>query len=316
MVILPEGDRLRRLTLGSATETALEVQSDALGKLSIPLDCLVGWIMNEPRLRDDVDAMWDRVRTEPRKDEVVWLSNGDRISGGFLGYDRVLKLLCDGKTREIDPSRIVAVGFDQSQVQYARPKSGFLEFLLHDGTRLGAVDARIDNGNVEATARYGGKVRFPLGELIGVYVRSASYVYLSERKPVRASYFPDVGPTREYRVDRMIDGHLFELAGQTYDRGIGAQSRTLLAYRIEEGDRRFQARVGVDERAGPAGSVVFRVLVDKEQRYQSAALSHRDAPQTVDVDLAGGKFLILDTDFGERGDIRDFANWVEARLVR
>jgi hypothetical protein len=114
----------------------------------------------------------------------------------------------------------------------------------------------------------------------------------------------------------MVEGHLFELAGQTYDRGIGTQSRTLLAYRIEEGDRRFQARVGVDERAGSAGSVVFRVLVDKEQRFQSPPLSHRDAPQTVDVDLAGGKFLILDTDFGERGDIRDFADWAEARMVR
>ena len=94
------------------------------------------------------------------------------------------------------------------------------------------------------------------------------------------------------------------------------QSRTLLAYRIEPGDRRFQALVGVDERAGPSGSVVFRVLVDKEQRYKSQPLSHRDPPQAIDVDLAGGKFLILDTDFGERGNIRDFANWVEARLVR
>ncbi len=316
MVILPEGDRLRRLALGSATETALEVQSDALGKLSIPLEALLGWITVEPRLRDDVDAIWDRVRTEPRKDEVVWLSNGDRLSGGFLGYDRVLKLLCDGKPREIDPARIVAVGFDASLVQYPRPKSGFLEFLLHDGTRFGAIDGRIDQGNVEATARFGGKVRFPLGELIGVYVRSASYEYLSERKPVKASYSAYVGPTREYRLDRMVDGHLIELAGQTYDRGIGTQSRTLLAYRIQEGDRRFQARVGVDERAGPAGSVVFRVLVDKEQRYQSPPLSHRDAPQAIDVDLAGGKFLILDTDFGERGDIRDFADWAEARIVR
>ena len=39
-----------RVTLGSATETALEVQSDTLGKLSVPLDCLLGWIMVVPRL--------------------------------------------------------------------------------------------------------------------------------------------------------------------------------------------------------------------------------------------------------------------------
>jgi hypothetical protein len=316
MVILPEGDRVTRVTLGAATETALEIQSDALGKLAIPLEALLGWIMVEPRVRDDADAMWDRVLFEPRKDEVVWLSNGDRLSGNFLGFDRVLKLLCEGKPREIDPSRIVAVGFDPSLVKYPQPKSGFLEFTLHDGTRFGATDARIDEGSVEATARFGVKVRFPLGELVGVQVRSPSYVYLAERKPIKASYLAYVGPTREHRLDRMVEGHLFELGGQTFDRGIGTQSRTLLAYRIEEGDRRFQARVGVDERAGPTGSVVFRVLVDKEQRYQSEPLSYRDAPQAIDVDLAGGKFLILDTDFGERGNIRDFADWVEARLVR
>ena len=42
-------------------------------------------------------------------------------------------------------------------------------------------------------------------------------------------------------------------AGQTYDRGLGTQSTTFLAYRVEPGDRRFQALVGVDERAGPLG---------------------------------------------------------------
>ena len=75
--------------------------------------------------------------------------------------------------------------------------------------------------------------------------------------------------------------------------------------------------MGVDERAGPAGSVVFRVLVDNEERLQepsrSRIVTHR---RSIDVDLAGGKFLILDTDFGDRGNIRDFADWVEARLVR
>ena len=73
----------------------------------------------------------------------------------------------------------------------------------------------------------------------------------------------------------------------------------------------------MDERAGPSGSVVFRVLVDKEERFKTThPLSHRDLPQAIDVDLTGGKFLILDTDFGERGNIRDLANWVEACLVR
>ncbi len=317
MVVLPDGDRLMRLALGSATETALEVQSDTLGKLSIPLESLLGWVMLVPALPDEVDGVWNRVYLEPRKEEVAWLSNGDRLAGGFLGWDeRVLKMLLNGKPREIDRAGIVAVGFDPALVNYPRPKSAYLEMTLQDGSRIGVSEARIEEGNVSATARFGVKIRFPLNELVGVHVRSGSFVYLSERKPVEQRYFEYLGPTREVRVDRTVEGHLFELAGQTFDRGLGAASRTLLAYRIEPGDRRFQALVGMDERAGPSGSVVFRVMVDKEQRYKSELLSHRDAPQVIDVDLKGGSFLILDTDFGERGNIRDFADWVEARVVR
>jgi hypothetical protein len=125
-----------------------------------------------------------------------------------------------------------------------------------------------------------------------------------------------VGPTREYRIDRSIEGHALELAGQTYDRGIGAQSRTLVAYALEPKDLRFQALVGVDERAGRLGSVVFRVLVDGKERVKTAPMTNRDPPRPIDLDVSGGKFLILDTDFGERGDVRDFGDWVEARFIR
>ena len=116
--------------------------------------------------------------------------------------------------------------------------------------------------------------------------------------------------------DRTVDGHPFQLAGQTYNRGLGAQSRTFLVYALEPGDRRFQALVGVDERAGPMGSVVFRVLVDSQERFKTPPLTDRDPPRSIDLDVSGGKFLILATDFGDRGDVRDLADWVEARLIR
>ena len=103
----------------------------------------------------------------------MWLSNGDRLSGGFLGWDeRKIKMQVSGKPLEIERTGIVAVGFDPALVNYPRPKSGFLELTLKDGTRLGVTSARIDEGNVEATARFGQKVRFLLSELVGVHVRS------------------------------------------------------------------------------------------------------------------------------------------------
>jgi len=316
-VILPEGDCLMRVVVGSSTDTSLEVQSDALGKLGVPLDCLLGLIMSTPGQTDELDLLWDRVRLEPRKTEVVWLMNGDRLSGGFLGLDdRKLKIQVDGKPVEIDRPGILAAGFDPRLVNYPRPKSDFMEVTLTDGTRLGVEGARIDEGSVQATTRFGQSIRFPLSDLVRVHARSGSVVYLSERKPAEVRYVSYVGPTRDYRLDRTVDGHLFQLAGQTYDRGIGTESRTLMAYGIEPGDRRFQALVGVDERAGPLGSVVFRVLLDGVERFKTPPLTDRDAPRSIDVDLSGGKFLFLVTEFGDRGNVRDLADWVEARLIR
>jgi len=316
-VILPDGDCLMRVVVGSSTDTSLEVQSDALGKLGIPFDCLLGLIMSAPGQTDELDAIWDRVRLEPRTSEVVWLTNGDRLSGGFLGLDdRKIKIQVDGKPVDIDRPGILAVGFDPTVVSYPRPRSDFMEVTLSDGTRLGVEGARIEEGSVQATTRFGQSIRFPLAELVRVHARSRSVVYLSERQPAKVVYVSYVGPTREYRVDRTVDGHLLQLAGQTYDRGIGTQSRTLMAYAIEPGDRRFQALVGVDERAGPMGSVVFRVLLDGVEQFNTPPLTDRDAPRSIDVDLSGGKFLILVTEFGDRGNVRDLADWVEARLIR
>jgi NPCBM/NEW2 domain len=316
-VMLPEGDCLMRVVVGSSTETAVEIQSDALGKLEVPLDSLVALILRPPAQSDELDALWDQVRFEPRSSEVVWLGNGDRLTGGFLGLtEKTIKIQVASKSVAVDRTGALAVGFAATTASYPRPKEGFLELTLRDGTRLGVSEAKLAEGNIEAKSRFGQAIRVPLSELVSIRARSASIAYLAERTPYRVRYFSYVGPSREIRPDRTVDGHPFQLAGQTYDRGIGAQSRTFLVYSIEPGDRRFQALVGVDERAGPLGSVVFRVLVDSQERFKTPPLTDRDPPRSIDLDVSGGKFLILATDFGDRGDVRDLADWVEARLIR
>jgi hypothetical protein len=316
-VILPDGDCLMRVVLGPATDTTLEVQSDALGKLVLPLESILGLIFTASGSESEFEELCDRVRALPRSTETVWLVNGDRLSGGFLGLDeQKIKIQIDDKPVEVDRAGVLALGFDPALVNYPRPKTDYLEVALKDGTRLGITGATLDEGSVVGTTRFGLRVRFSLGDVMRVYARSKSVVYLSERKPADVRYVPYFGPSRAYRINRTVDGHLFQLAGQTYDRGIGAESRTLLAYRLEPGDRRFQALVGVDERAGLLGSVVFRVLVDGKERFKTPALTDHDPPRTIDLDLSGAKLLILITEFGDRGNVRDLADWVEARIIR
>ena len=57
------------------------------------------------------------------------------------------------------------------------------------------------------------------------------------------------------------------------------------------------------------------MLVDRQERFKSPPMTDRDPPKALDIDLAGGKILILVADFGERGNVRDLADWAEARIV-
>ncbi len=317
VVLLGDGDRLMRASIGVANDASIEVRSELLGKLDVPLDSILGLILSATGSGGGPETLRDRIEVEARKSEVVWLNNGDRIEGSFLGMDeRNIKLEVDRKPLEIDRGGAVGVGFDPKLLNYPRPKGAFVEATLGDGTKLGLTAAKLVEGNIEATTRFGRPVRFPLTELARLHARSSSVAYLSERQPAHAGYESYVGPTRPYRVDRAVDGQSIRLGGQTYDRGIGTQSRTLLAYRIEPGDRRFQSLIGVDERAGPLGSVVFRVFVDRQERYKSPPMTDRDPPKALDIDLADGKILILVTEFGERGNVRDLADWAEARIIR
>jgi len=317
-VLLPEGDRLMRVVVGSTTNTSIDVQCySALGKLQLPLDCVLGLMLMPPSDTVAFDRLWDQLLTDPRSTEVVWLSNGDRVTGSFLGMDdRFIKLQLAGGAVQLDRSGAIAIGFDPALVDYPIQQTDFLEFSFVDGSRLGVVEAALERGQVTAQTRFGQSIQFPFADVIRIDVITPVVTYLSEREPAGVQYVPYVGPTRPFRRNRTVDGRTFQLAGQTYDRGLGTQSRTLLAYRVEPGDQRFQALVGVDERAGPLGSVVFRVLTDSTTRFSTPPMTARDAPRAVDVDLSGARLLILITEFGERGDVRDLADWVEARIIR
>ena len=319
VLVLPEGDRLRA-AIGSSTETTLEVFPPLLGEapLTVPLDAPLALLLAPAGDPAAQEALLARCRGEARDSEVFWLANGDRLAGGFLGLSaRTVSLQRNGVASTIDRGGVVALGFDPAIVSYPAPESPYLELTFIEGSRLGVRDCRVEQGRIIATSRFGQVIRPALADLARVHVRGPSVAYLSDRKEALAEYVGYLGAhRRRYARDETLDGRILRVGGQPYDRGLATESRTLLAYRLAPGDRRFQATVGLDDRAGPLGSVVFRVLVDGKERFATPPMTARDVPRPIDLDLSGARVLILATEFGERGDVQDQADWIEARLVR
>ncbi len=320
IVLFPDGDRLAHCVIASAGAADLDVQPMAIGKLPVPLDAILGLIFKPPSEQEVLDALESQVRDTPRTSELLWLANGDKLPGLLAGLDEK-KITFQPPAGRVDIDRsgssgAVALGFAQAQVVYKRPKGSYFELTLIDGTRLGLTDVRIEHGQVVGSTRFQAPVRFSVGDLAQGRALNGPVSYLSDREASGSQYVAYVGPTRPYRRNASVDGRPLHIGGKSYDRGIGTQSRTLLAYKLEPGAKRFQALVGLDDGAGPLGNVVFKALVDGKVRYESPAMGSGEAPKAVDVDLAGAKVLILITEFGERGDVQDGGDWVEARIVR
>jgi hypothetical protein len=319
IVLFPDGDRIMRCKVGKTSDFTLAVHSAALEDLAIPLDALLALILRPPADPSAVDALVARVRAEPRDSELVWLANGDKLLGQFAGLDEK-KLIFQSTTGKLELPRtdsgVVALGFAQGQVSYRRPTGPFLELTLTDGSRLGVTKARVERGQVVGTTRFDAEVRLPIGQLALVHALNGPVAYLSDRETTGVIYEPYVGPTRNYRRNATVASEVLRVGGRPYDRGLGTQSRTLLIYKLEPGAKRFQATVALDDRAGPLGSVVFKVRVDGTIRYESPTMTAGEPPRSIDVDLAGGKALILMTEFGDRGDVQDHADWIEARIIR
>lgn len=102
---------------------------------------------------------------------------------------------------------------------------------------------------------------------------------------------------------------------KSYKKGIGHHANGTITVPLEGCYTRFDAEVGLQPWAG-GGSVVFRVLVDGECRFDSGVMKMNGPSRSVTVPLDGADELLLEvTDAGD-GISCDMANWADARLTR
>lgn len=317
-IMLPRDDRIVA-TIESADDATLKARSYVLGDLEIPLDLPLALVLKPPSEPAAVNDLIEQILKEKGGAERLWLANGDRQKGTFLGIDgksQKLRFQQENAKLELDRAGIVALILDRDLIDAAAPSEPWLEISLVDGSRISLEKPRYESDQFLGRTRFARDLRIPVSEIARIHARHGKVRYLADEDHAAVRYTPYIGPPRPIARNAAVDRSTLRLADQSYDRGLGMSSRTLLAYRLQPDDERFQALIGVNDDAGPSASVVFRVLVDSREVYASPPRTARDEPIAVDVSVQGGKALILTIEFGDRGNVRDHADWVEARVVK
>ena len=116
------------------------------------------------------------------------------------------------------------------------------------------------------------------------YIEPASprVTWLSDQEPVGFKHIPFVSVSRPFGVDASVLGSRLRCGGSLFRKGLGMPSASRLAYDVS-GYRKFEAEIAIDDAAGLAGSVVFKVVLEAEPgnwatAYESPVVRGGDAP--------------------------------------
>ncbi|MBY7112348.1 NPCBM/NEW2 domain-containing protein [Bacillus sp. 17RED48] len=163
---------------------------------------------------------------------------------------------------------------------------------------------------------------------IGVSVKLGNSVVTSTKVQVASggiylSDIPWVKATAGWATvqkDKSTDGNPISLLGTTgpvtYKKGVGTHAKSEVTYDISNATyKQFNSYVGIDqEPGGKGGSVVFKVLLDGVEVFNSGTMYYNTPAKFVDVDLTGKKELKLVVDDAGNGNGNDHADWGDAWL--
>ena len=146
------------------------------------------------------------------------------------------------------------------------------------------------------------------------------FEYLSDIKTVDYRSVPYLSLEWPLARDRNVLRGPLLVGNKRYLKGLDMHSAGRLTFKFERAYRRFDAEIAIDDAAKGRGSVVFGVYVQRDsgwtEVFKSNTIRGGEVPQPVSVDLSGASGLTLTVDYADRGDELDYADWLDARLVR
>jgi hypothetical protein len=322
LLLFGNGDQLACEVVAIDEErlTARWVHFSANPELKVPLETIRGVVLHPPANRSDRLRLIGRVVDQEEKHDVLYLVNGDRLTGQFMGLSEGNFQFDSGAGAvQIAAAGVAALSLNPELTSF--PKAEGLRGIvtLTDGSRLtlnGPFAKSV--GWIGGKPAFGGDtLEFLVTHLSSLQFLGGRAVYLSDLEPAQYRFTPYLSVSWPWHRDRNVLGGPLQLRGATFAKGIGLHSQSELTWNLDGRYERFLANIGIDDAAQGRGSVVFRVLADGTQVFASEIL-RGDTPAVAlpPLDVKGVKTLTLTVDFADWGDADDRADWCDALVVK
>lgn len=113
-------------------------------------------------------------------------------------------------------------------------------------------------------------------------------------------------------VNKSVSGGALMIGGKKFDHGIGTHANSSWLIDLAGAGEWFEAKVGVDQKVGSAGTVEFVVELDDKQVWSSGPMRGGEAAKVARVALKGAERMTLKVNGGPDGIASDHANWADA----
>jgi hypothetical protein len=191
---------------------------------------------------------------------------------------------------------------------------------LRDGSLI-EVDSLAGAGDrVKLSSQILGDRLVELKSIVSLQADGQRVNYLSDLEPTGYRSEPYLDLKWPYQRDQCVRGGRATVGGRRYFKALGMHSSSRLTYDVTGVYGRFAASIAIDDAAEGDGSVVFRVLLQRNgqwsEAFASGVVRGGEPARHVAVDLNGAEQFALEVDYADRGDERDYANWLDARLEK
>lgn len=170
-----------------------------------------------------------------------------------------------------------------------------------------------------------GELKIATERVAALEIRMGRVQYLSDLDPIRVveKGTAGMGFHWPWQRDRNVEGGPLKIRDREFRRGLGVHSECRLTFALEPGARVFQSWIGIDVIGRPIqddpeiGSVVFLVLIDGKEQFNSGDVNWQQGARRVEVSIPeGSKEIELAVEVGKGFYILDRADWGDARILK